>query len=48
MIMEQHDIHSMNENNYCRKIELVHNKESSKDALKIMDSISLCSKEDLF
>jgi len=35
--MGEHDIHSMNERNYRRKIELVHHKESSKDALKVLE-----------
>ncbi len=35
--MGEHDIHAMNEKNYRRKIELVHHKESSKDALRVVE-----------
>lgn len=35
--MGDHDISEMNKKNYRRKIELVHHKESSKDALKIVE-----------
>lgn len=34
--MGEHNISSMNEKNYRRKIELVHHKESSVDALKVI------------
>lgn len=35
--MGDHDISAINEKNYRRKIELLHHKESSKDALKIVE-----------
>lgn len=35
--MGEHDIFSINEKNYRRKIELLHHKESSKDALRVIE-----------